>query len=494
MKNYDVIIVGGGPGGTVAGRYAAEKGLKTLILERGRTPGDKNVSGCGLSPKCWRDLPFMKEMKLPNMRVADMATVHLVDERNKEVMNMSFTASECGGYKEAREFLTVNVYRSEFDPWLAELAVNAGAEVRTSTLVKGVTKDDKGKVSGVVLEDGTKLNSQIVIGADGIISFTAISAGLRNRWEDYESAVIVQYDYGAPRERIDDVIGSNALHYWYSAIFPVAYTFFSANGFHAGLGCYIEWWPKSPRYYLDKFLQVEGVKRQIKLTGGKPREYQARMLPFLAYPRDTYTDGLMLVGDAAGFACPIEAEGVYYAMMSGRMAGEVAAEAISKGDTSAAALKEYETRWKNSPVGDEFEAGPEVAKFLKDIAFNPEAGKWIVPMLNDLMFMVCNVSDAHIANFRRAEEVSLKYAPDLYRALVEDILPITAVADRPDAKPLPKPLAYLGKAMGSLVLPPIAQKIGAQGNRHSAEIAPFILRNFVAPMVKARMAQKKGGK
>jgi len=75
MDKYDVIVVGCGPGGAIAGKTAAEKGLKTLILERGRKPGEKNVSGCGLSPKCWRDFPFMKELDLPNMRVAEMATL-----------------------------------------------------------------------------------------------------------------------------------------------------------------------------------------------------------------------------------------------------------------------------------------------------------------------------------------------------------------------------------------------------------------------------------
>ncbi|MFX0140332.1 MAG: FAD-dependent oxidoreductase, partial [Candidatus Hodarchaeota archaeon] len=51
MKNYDLIIVGAGPGGSVAAKTAVEKGLKTIFFERSRKPGEKNSSGCGLGPR-----------------------------------------------------------------------------------------------------------------------------------------------------------------------------------------------------------------------------------------------------------------------------------------------------------------------------------------------------------------------------------------------------------------------------------------------------------
>ncbi|TET55993.1 MAG: FAD-binding protein, partial [Promethearchaeota archaeon] len=47
MKKYDLIIVGAGPGGSVAAKTGAENGLKTIFFERGRKPGEKNSSGCG---------------------------------------------------------------------------------------------------------------------------------------------------------------------------------------------------------------------------------------------------------------------------------------------------------------------------------------------------------------------------------------------------------------------------------------------------------------
>ena len=45
MAEFDVIVVGGGPGGSIAARTAQKLGLNSIIVERGITPGDKNVSG-----------------------------------------------------------------------------------------------------------------------------------------------------------------------------------------------------------------------------------------------------------------------------------------------------------------------------------------------------------------------------------------------------------------------------------------------------------------
>ena len=61
MTDYDLVIVGGGPGGSLAAKEAAEHGLKTIFFERGRKPGEKNSSGCGLGPRMWLDFDFMKE-------------------------------------------------------------------------------------------------------------------------------------------------------------------------------------------------------------------------------------------------------------------------------------------------------------------------------------------------------------------------------------------------------------------------------------------------
>jgi electron transfer flavoprotein-quinone oxidoreductase len=492
VKKYDLIVVGGGPGGAIAGKTAAELGLKTLIIERGNRPGEKNVSGTGLSPKVFRDFDFMKTMKLPRMRKAAMATLHLSDQRDLELAAFSFSASPSAGYPEARDFLTINVYRSELDPFLCELAVKAGADLLLANKVTALERNDQGRITGVRADGEGTIPGDLVIGADGVISAVAREAGIRERWQPSEVAMIINIDFGAEPEAIDSAIGGNALHYWYSAVFPVGYSFFTAEGFHVGLGCYMDWWKKNPHYYLNKMFALEGVQRQIRLCGGKAREFQNHLVTFLTSPGRTFADGVMLIGDAAGFACPFEAEGVYYAMLSGKLAAEVAAQALGRGDVSAAGLREYETKWKNSPIGEEFFAGQSIEGFVRWLGFNPEAGKWAVPFLNDILFGLCNVADSHTNNARNFGKLMLNYMPDLAKTLKLHLLPLVAAINEPPKKP-PSPFAaWMLRKTLPLILPALAKRLAKSDNRYGATLNPLLMDHFVEPLIQARIEKVKG--
>jgi electron transfer flavoprotein-quinone oxidoreductase len=492
MKKYDLIVVGGGPGGAIAGKTAAELGLKTLIIERGNRPGEKNVSGTGLSPKVFRDFDFMKTMKLPRMRKATTASVHFSDQRDLELAAFNFSASQNAGYPEAREFLTINVYRSELDPFLAELAVKAGAELLVSTKVTALERNAQGRITGVRTDREELIAGDLIIGADGVISTVAKAAGIRERWQPSEIAMIINIDFGAEREAIDSVIGGNALHYWYSAVFPVGYSFFTAEGFHAGLGCYMDWWKKNPHYYLNRMFALEGVQRQIKLCGGKAREFQNHLVTFLTTPGKTFADAVMLIGDAAGFACPFEAEGVYYAMLSGRLAAQVAAQALGRADVSAASLQEYERKWKNSPIGEEFFAGPAIEGFVRWLGFNPAAGEWVVPFLNDILFGLCNVADSHTNNARNYGNLLLPYMPELVKTLKLHLLPlVTAIIEPPKKPPSPLVSRILGKTL-PMILPSLAKSLAKSDNRYGAVLNPLLLEHFVEPLIQARIEKVKG--
>jgi len=63
--------------------------------------------------------------------------------------------------------------------------------------------------------------------------------------------------------------------------------------------------------------------------------------------KKTYSNRILLCGDAAGFINPITGEGIYYAMTSGEIAASVVAEALNVGDTSEKYLSNYQTFWKN---------------------------------------------------------------------------------------------------------------------------------------------------
>ena len=118
-----------------------------------------------------------------------------------------------------------------------------------------------------------------------------------------------------------------------------------------------------------------------KVVDAEMREFQAHFLPWLKKPVKTYTGGMMLVGDAGGFPCPLDGEGIWHACTSGRIAAETAAWAISKGDVSERALAEYERRWKASPLGMEHRFGPEFVELWDHSIFDPEIMKGLIQLL-----------------------------------------------------------------------------------------------------------------
>lgn len=494
MKKYDLIVVGGGPGGSVTAKTACELGLKTIFFERGAVPGEKNVSGTGLSPKCFRDFDFMREMDLPHERVATMATLHLSDDNNVETNFFSFSPSANAPYPEARQYLTRNVYRSELDPWLAGLATDAGAELQTSTKVTGVTRDASGRIDGVRTDRDEEFKADIVIGADGVISTVARTAGIRDKWLPSEVAMILNVDFGASRQDIDEVVGGNALHYWYSSIFPVGYSFFSAEGCHIGLGCYMDWWKKNPHYYLDKLFELSGVQQQIKLCKAEPREFQNHMVTFLTDPTTTYGDSVILIGDAAGFACPFEAEGVYYAMYSGMLAAQVAKRALERNDVSKRSLSEYECEWRNSPIGEEFIGGAAIEGFVRGIGFNPDLGKWVVPMINDAMYGLLNVAESHTESARNLPSLMMPYMPKLVDEVERDLLPLAMAMGEPPAKPPNPRVAKALQAILPKVLPFLAKRMAKTENRYSDTTSPLVMEHFLKPFLDEKLRQTEEGK
>lgn len=444
MEKFDVLVVGGGPGGSIAGKVAAEQGLKTLIFERGKIPGEKNASGVGLTPKIWRDFPeFMKNMNLPSQRVARRCTAHLTDEKGEIISEIAWTPSKMNTYKEAREFMTVMVYRSQFDKWLSGLAIDAGAKLQTSTLIIDVLRDDKGKVVGVIDENGNKY-AGIVIAADGALSTVAYKSGIRSKFGHFDTTLVINYDFEAPVEKIDEVIGDNALHTWFGPMYPGVYNFFKKDGFHIGLGQWFGSIDKNLRTHLDACIRSPPVAKLIKQLNAKPREFHAHQLPWLQYPFKTYDHNIMLIGDAAGFPCPLEAEGIWHAMYSGRLAALNAKEAMDNSDVSATQMKNYEAAWQDSPLGEEFAAGKELQEFWAGIPFNINKIGIMNELLNDA-FNLFTGAESHIEMsrrfFRKLREKSPEIIPLLRRYLfpylgrvfeedLKDYAPLSGILDQ----------------------------------------------------------------
>jgi electron transfer flavoprotein-quinone oxidoreductase len=402
----NVVVIGAGPGGSLAAKTASELGLKTILIERGRKPGEKASSGCGLPPRMWRDFDFMKDLDIPSVKIK-YQSLHMLDENLDERFMIRWTPSDLGEYQEAKDFFQVNVYRYYLDQFLAKLATDAGATLRTSTLVKDVIKDSKGQITGVITDRGEKIEADVTIAADGAISQISYKAGLRRKWKQDEVTLIVDCDFQAPSEKADDAIDPDRCgnHVYVSPLYPAPYVAMMPNGFHVGFGQWLGRFTsrssEKPYEYLSSIIRSKPLKNLIDRVHARPREFHAHLLPWMPrVPTKTFGNGIMLVGDAAGFPCPLEAEGINYAMISGRIAAQVAAEAVSNSDVSASGLSIYENRWRSSTIGEEFSAAKEWADLWAGIFFDPPQWKKLTPMANNLMFWA-SWSSPHIKNLRR---------------------------------------------------------------------------------------------
>ena len=436
MKEYDIIIVGAGPGGSMTAKVAAEKGLKTIFFERGRKPGEKNSSGTGLGPRMFRDFPeIMKQLtpdNCPSMREGKYQRSYFVDKDDKVGAILVTTPTNSMTYSPGKntydpskydKFITMNCYRSEFDPWLAKFATDAGAELKTHTLIKGLFKEE-GKFAGVIDGKGEKYKAPMIIGADGAISTVAKSAGLRDKWHSEHITVVPQYDFHVPKENIDKVMGEETLAVYWGVNFPAAYQAFFNDGFHLGLGNWMTYWKHNPMYYVNRVINIPHMKSLIKRLEAKPREVQAHLLPWLPYPKNTHCDNVILIGDAGGFPCPLEAEGMYPAMVTGKVAAEVAAEAISAEDYSKAFLSQYDERWEQTSVGKEFEDGDVLWNVWKALPFHATNMQWFVPLMTEVISAFFCWSEPHTVRIRQMLSAIKSMLPEAMPTLLEDVLPV----------------------------------------------------------------------
>lgn len=270
MEKYDVVVVGAGPGGSMAAKTAAEKGLKTVFFERGRKPGDKNSSGCGLGQRWWKDYPELMEkiVDLPSARKVEMVVINLLDEHERLRYRSGTTGSDLCANRWSHGMDGVSVYRKDLDPFLADLAVAAGAELRDSTLVNDVVMEN-GTVTGVKTEEGESIKAGVVIAADGGMFTMARKSGMRNRWGG-GCTLVPQLDFSADEKKMDDVIG-NAEWVWFGVLYGTYQVNFR-DGFHIGAGQWIrEDWDDKPLDMMNKLVQNAPFQAMCRSIDAKPR-------------------------------------------------------------------------------------------------------------------------------------------------------------------------------------------------------------------------------
>jgi digeranylgeranylglycerophospholipid reductase len=328
--DYDVIVVGAGPAGSIAARDAARGGASVLMIEKRQEIGVPVRCGEGIAKVWLDDLGIEPSSKwianeVDGARIfSPSGKVLVVDHRH---------AGGETGYV---------IHRDIFDMELAKDAARAGAEIMVKTSATSLLKEN-GRVAGVRINHfgrESDLRAKIVIGADGYESQVGRWAGIDTNLSQNDVDTCYQYTLvGVDVDRrFNDFYCGSIAPGGYIWVFPK-----SADCANVGIGHQLSKvkQPGDPKRRLDEF-----IAKHPELKKGYPVREIAGAVSICAPIDRTIADGVMLVGDAARLVDPVHGGGVFSGCVSGSIAGKVAAEAVLAGDNSAAFLDKYEKGWR----------------------------------------------------------------------------------------------------------------------------------------------------
>jgi digeranylgeranylglycerophospholipid reductase len=295
----DILIVGAGPAGGTAAKYAAAKGASVIIVER--------RPEVGVPVRCGELVPSDEEIKgmFPNagditslfdvpreLKLRDIEGIKLVDPKGKERM-IDFT-----GYTTDRD---------RFDKHIVSEAVKEGAELVKECLF---VRAKNGKAETAVGD----IEYKVIIGADGPGSRVARSLGLPQNKDPYPAVTAQAKGDFEPYVKM-----------FFGGIAPGAYSWIIPKKGQANVGVGF-----SPKFadgtlseYFEKFCSKHNFDIETKLEG--------KYVPSEGMLSKIVSDNGMVVGDAAGQVISVNGGGVPLALIAGRVCGEVAGDHCANG-------------------------------------------------------------------------------------------------------------------------------------------------------------------
>ena len=422
-SDYDLIIVGAGVAGSATAIRAAQKGLTVMLLDRGEPIGSKNMSGGVLwgndlaqilGEKWWEKAPV--ERYIVNKGIGILAP------EDSMIINLHYP-----GWGVPPAYNGWSVLRSRFDPWLANQAKDAGADVYEGVNINELLIEN-GRVNGII-QEGNEFKSKTVVLAEGTNPRLAVKYIFR---PELDPKIQPQKDYmlgikeviALPPEVIQErfnITGQEGTEYEmlvgsykekpYDRSSVGAFLYTNKETISLGVVIqletvvYNETDEKGIHTYelWERFKQQPWIAKMIK--GGKLVEYAAHLVPHGGYhmiPK-LYGDGVLIVGDTAGFVLSNgqSINGMNFAIASGILAADTVVECKQKNDFSEKGLSLYKKKVEKSYIHKNLKKFRKVDKLLSNPRLFNRYAEVITGGLKDMLTEDERVKPKAITSFRK---------------------------------------------------------------------------------------------
>jgi flavin-dependent dehydrogenase len=338
-REYEAIVMGGGPAGASAAAVLAEHGHRVLLLERDKFP--RYHIGESLLPFTY--YPLQRLGLIEKLRQSAF-----VKKYSAQFVSASGKASQPFYFfnrYDQEVAQTWQVLRSELDVLLLENARQKGAQVREQTTVKELVKAD-GRIVGVRAQsrdgDMREYRAPITLDCTGREAFSAVRHQWRVADPKLHKVAVWTYYVGAKRDEGIDAGATTVAYipekgwFWYIPLHNdlVSVGVVAEGSYLSRDGV------KIPQQMFEREIEQNlWIKDHLACARQTGSHYITGEFSF--HSRYCGQDGLLLVGDAFCFLDPVFSSGVMLALKSGVMAGDVVHEAIAANDFSSARFEEY---------------------------------------------------------------------------------------------------------------------------------------------------------
>ena len=338
-----VTVVGAGQAGLLSAEILARKGVDVRVIDRDVNPGERKPCG-GMLRIAAADLMGIP-WRLASRKISGMRVI-MPSHQTSEV--------------DYGRVISLNIDRGVLGQYLIERVRKAGGRVETATNVVDLAEIFDGNGSKhyelrckTIDGEPKRLKTDLLIAADGTNSIVTRKTKVLNPFKTSQIGQCVQYQIKLSNNVIEERIGDrNEVYYGHDVSpFGYAWIFPKDNLVTVGVGALLSSVRTNLKKYLDYFVGRHPVARE-KLEGGRIVDFEAALCPLSGVVSPTYSDNLVITGDAAGHCSAISGEGMYYSMVAGKLAGVVCSQAVEAGNFSARFLKRYQSSWTRTIGSD----------------------------------------------------------------------------------------------------------------------------------------------